>query len=430
MGFIIAGEFIMIKNIIVAIFIFSFASFGANKLALFRTITSGHLDLTFGKMGAVSANFPKHTLINIAGVAVDVNNKTVVGGTICEEPQKIYKFFVIRYLEDGSLDPSFGENGKMIMQFAESTKVMANDLKIDTENTVIAGHSFGEREGLIVAFFQGKSGKNGRMFIELPEVRNEKATTIAFPKFNKILLSGSATILEKEQFLLVQINGDGTLDNDFGTAGVTTTDFSDFGQNAYAKDMALDPQGNILVGGFCYGSNPSAGRSFAAAAYDSNGYPIMSFGINGHECLRMPGNDSYVSSVGIKADIFGNNNMYLIGKSGNSQFAAIRLAGNGNIDPSFGYNGLVLIAFPYFTPQGAEVMSIDPHGRVILGGVAQRAQNYYGVAITRISANGVIDAGWGGGNGYVIYDLPNTTNVDVQGLAIDAIYRLVFGIIL
>src|SRR4051812_7647157 len=77
------------------------------------TAADGDLDPSFGQDGKVLAGFPITGTDSIRAVAVQTDGKIVAVGSIHGH------FGVARYNPDGSLDRGFGEDGKIGIQFGD-----------------------------------------------------------------------------------------------------------------------------------------------------------------------------------------------------------------------------------------------------------------------------------------------------------------------
>ena len=92
---------------------------------------AGKLDNTFGNGGKVS------TLVGTVesdgkAVAVQSNGKILVAGTYWSTSRNRYDFSVARYNLDGSLDNSFGGNGKAWADFGSGNNAVASAIVIQS----------------------------------------------------------------------------------------------------------------------------------------------------------------------------------------------------------------------------------------------------------------------------------------------------------
>jgi uncharacterized delta-60 repeat protein len=122
---------------------------GKSRFALARLASDGSLDPTFGGDGKVMTDItPSYDVLN--GMALQPNGKIVLVGSVSAGSRN-GKIGVLRYRSDGSLDPAFGGDG---MVFADPTPTFDDGLAIGVE-------SDGQ---IIVAGGAGFDGPNERFY--------------------------------------------------------------------------------------------------------------------------------------------------------------------------------------------------------------------------------------------------------------------------
>lgn len=217
-------------------------SLGQN-FAMARINSNGTLDTTFGIGGKAQTTFI-NTLSDVNTVAIQPDDRIILGGWVYNSPYG-RDFALTRYNSNGSIDTSFGTNGKIIT----------------TVNN----------------FY------------------NDQITKLIVQNDGKIIAGGYVENLQK--FVLIRYTSIGALDTDFGINGIAISDeFS--GNNC---DIAQQVDGKIiLVGGF-------DGEVFTFLRYLNNGQLDTTFSSNGF--LAGVGLFGYASNVLIQPDnkivIFG-----------------------------------------------------------------------------------------------------------------------------
>ena len=83
-----------------------------------RYNTDGTIDESFGNNGTVFTDFGVFVLP--ASIAVQLDNKILVVGSTSQPAN----FLLVRYMPDGSLDNSFGNNGKTVTDFGKGDDVL------------------------------------------------------------------------------------------------------------------------------------------------------------------------------------------------------------------------------------------------------------------------------------------------------------------
>ncbi len=289
----------------------------------------GELDSTFGMGGIVITDFSggdDHAF----NLALQSDGKIVAaGGTTTG-------FALARYNSDGSLDTSFGSGGKVTTVFSSGATAVAlqSDGKI-----LAAGGSFAAGGSLLVRYNSdgsldtsfGSQGKVGQMGFWGFSV------SLVLQPDGKIVIAGQ--MLSSSDFALIRYNSDGSLDTSFGSAGIVTTDFSGDDDEVYA--LALQPDGKIVAVGRTTGRTTSAQSFFALARYNSDGSLDTTFGSGGKVTTSFFSNDfSFAETVAIQPDgkIVAGGGGFVI----ETQAELARYNSDGSLDQTFGAGGKLI----------------------------------------------------------------------------------------
>jgi uncharacterized delta-60 repeat protein len=227
----------------------------------------------------------------------------------------------------------------------------------------------------------------------------DEALAMVLQSDGKIILGGECYNSEWN-FALARYNSNGTLDATYGTAGKVMTDM--YGGVDEIYSMALQPDGKLIAAGLC----EFAGTiSIAIARYKTNGNLDSTFGVNG-KVNTLVGNDSRASAVEIQPDgkiiIAGCTNY-----GQNSDFIIARYKTNGNLDSTFGTNGIVVTSV-VAGEDFAQALALQTDGKIIGGGYAYNGTDD-DFALARYNSNGSLDNTFGTG-GKVITDIDNGYN--------------------
>jgi uncharacterized delta-60 repeat protein len=128
---------------------------GVQQFALARYNADGTLDISFGGSGRVS------TAVGISGnnatgVALQKDGKIVVAGYAVNNSGRGYDFACVRYNNDGSLDQSFGDYGKVTTAVGDGG---ANSLAVQDGKIIVAGSAYdGDNQEFAVVRYNA-SGK-------------------------------------------------------------------------------------------------------------------------------------------------------------------------------------------------------------------------------------------------------------------------------
>jgi uncharacterized delta-60 repeat protein len=213
-------------------------------------------------------------------------------------------FILARYLADGTRDASFGSGGYVTTTpgFPGGAMLGRALLRQPDGKLVIAGQLF-DTGGLVgfdnfaVARFHpdgtldSSFGGDGRVFSDFPSGSDDplvfsadNARAIVRQADGKLVVAGQAIGVPPPGFLgnagrfaLARYEEDGDPDPTFGSAGIVLTEFSGSGEGARA--LALQPDGKLVAAGEADG--PIEGRNFALARYKGDGTLDATFGACG-----------------------------------------------------------------------------------------------------------------------------------------------------
>ncbi len=107
-------------------------------LALVRYHLDGTPDSLFGSQGKVIEDFGGVSVIPHA-IAIDKYRRIVVAGEFIETETSNSVFIVARYLNDGTLDKSFGQNTGWVTTNISPNGASINAIGIDDDNSIICG---------------------------------------------------------------------------------------------------------------------------------------------------------------------------------------------------------------------------------------------------------------------------------------------------
>lgn len=259
------------------------AYFGRNsRFALARLTSDGSLDPTLGGDGTVVTDLtPSYDYAN--GMALQP--KIVVVGSVSAGPDN-GKIGVLRYRSDGSLDPGFGGDGIVL---ADPTPTYDDGLAIgveaDGQIVVAGGAGFdGPNERFVVLAYEPDGsldptfGGDGKVITDVTP-KPDVPFALAIQDDGKIVVAGGAALGEETdpKFVLVRYRRDGSLDTSFKGDGTVTTNFTPHDDGAYS--VAIDLDGRIVAAGLA--GNDGRAPRFALARYLADGTLDATFGGDG-----------------------------------------------------------------------------------------------------------------------------------------------------
>jgi uncharacterized delta-60 repeat protein len=327
----------------------------------------------------------------------DEGNATVLqaDGKILVAGMANSDFLVARFNPNGTLDSSFGTNGKTMLDFVGMGDTahaigLQPDGKILLAGEATTGYdsiSFGLARFNANGTLDSGFGTGGKVLVEFTDIFNRGKALVLQPD-GKILLAGTVSGFNgNSNFAVVRFNANGTLDSSFGTGGKKVIDFVGLYDSANA--VALQPDGKILIAGSAETAD-SFPSDFGVVRLNPNGTLDSSFGVGGLTWVNF-GNEDQAYALVIQSD----GKILLAGPertSGNSNFAMVRFNADGVLDSSFGTGGKV-IKDHFGNNDYALAMALQPDGKILLGG-EYRIINGQGssFALLRFNPNGTLDS--------------------------------------
>ncbi|GMU19496.1 MAG: hypothetical protein AMXMBFR12_06880 [Candidatus Babeliales bacterium] len=293
-------------------------------IVLAKYLSNGSLDTSFGNNGIVLSSFESGC--SCYAMNLEEDNKITLTGSILKNDDVWIP--LIRYNSDGTLDASFGINGLAVIEL-EDCAVGCSIIKQPDNKYVVAGSAEGQSFVARVdsnGMIDGTFGTNGATVIEVGNSSFLKGCD--FQSTGKIVVAGYS----EGQCLLARLNVDGKLDTSFGTSGIT---LNSFGAYNVLLDMAVDSSDRIMVVGL---SDDTA----ILSCYTAIGILDASFGNSGLASI-ICGYIGNANAIKIQTD----DKVLCAGFSDNNALIA-RVNNNGIFDVGFGANGLALDPTDYF----------------------------------------------------------------------------------
>lgn len=293
--------------------------------AVARYNPDGTLDSTFGGgTGKVTTGFGYEDFGR--SVAIQADGKIVVAG-YADSSSSAHNFGLVRYNPDGSVDPTFGGGtgeatadlgGNDLAEsvaFQADGKIVVSGMSTATNN---GSYGFGlarfNTDGSLDTTFGGGTGKVITDF----GPNFDPGNSVAVQADGRIVVAGSTG----DDFALARYNTDGSLDPTFG--GGTGTVTTNLGGTDHGCDMALQPDGKIVVSG-------GADNDFAVVRYNTDGSLDLTFGGGTGAVITDFGYDDQSFDVALQPD----GKIVAVGIGGGS-FEVARFNPDGSLDPSFG----------------------------------------------------------------------------------------------
>jgi uncharacterized delta-60 repeat protein len=416
------------KRIFTLLFVATYAMHGHAQ-------TCNPLDQSFGVAGKVTGIINNAYLYS-RNIIVQPDNKiiqlgtTVVSGT--------YRFTVLRYNANGTIDGGFGSNGTVVTAIGQSDEpehgALQNDGKI-----VLVGRTYNANWHSDVALVRYNAdgsldngfGVGGKVIRALGP-NNNSANAVAVQPDGKIIVAGSIegncftdcywNSFCSPAFGVARFNSNGSIDSTFGRNGIVTTNVGPV-DAGIASSIILQPDGKIVVAGrslYDYSCDYYGGwyysSAFAMVRYDPNGSRDSSFGKNGivYDSLSLLDASDVVMQPSGKIIVAGPD------RNGGS--VARQFNGDGSLDNGFGRQGKVLISYG-----SVNSLAVLPNGKIVMAGRIywERKENFQ---IIRLNNDGSFDSSFNA-SGRVMFHpgVPGSSDF-ATGIALQGEHLVVGGV--
>lgn len=399
------GEAIAVDGsgrVVVTGFTTTYGGYGA--MGLWRFNANGSPDTSFGDLnGSARSGFTFYNRAAGGGstdagaaVTIDGSGRILVAGYGYNASESHTDMVVWRYLNNGTLDASFGNGGIAVQRDAAGA---------------------------------------GR----------DSASTIAIDGSGRILVAGTSTNSAGNLDMVVwRLTDNGSLDMTFGgdyngsntPDGFVIVDGAAFaGSNDFANDIQLDASGRIVVAG----SSGLSDHDMVVWRFTANGQLDTSFGVDYDTSGTRDGFFKHNGATAANSHdtagslaIDGVGRIVLAGGSYNAtsgyDMVIWRLTTDGVLDTAFG-GGQGYITYDRADDSDiGRSVAIDSVGRILVAGYTTvMTTTHEDVTLWRYDTNGALDSGYGNG-GIAIYDTPPAWTSDsdrVHAMTLDGSGRAV-----
>jgi len=310
--------------------------------AVVRLLRDGSLDPSFGDDGVVTTNFPTGPAV-VTDLALGARGRIVAAGF------SEAWVAIARYRPDGSLDPTFGRDGIVLARYRNSP-TGAEGLALEPDGGVIVVGTAADRRWVVARFSAAgrpvrRFGAGGWATVNFGS-GEEGARDVALTTNGRIVVAGAGA----QHLALARFRPDGTLDPQFGGGDGTVVAGGPVRSTASA--LALLPGGGLFTAGH-------AGSTFQVRRFLPSGRPDRAYGTGG------TASGPAIQGLAFDVAAEGGGAAIVVG-SQYEDFTVARYLRDGSLDPSFGDHGVVHTRFPNYGP--AESAALMPNGRVVVVG--------------------------------------------------------------
>jgi uncharacterized delta-60 repeat protein len=358
----------------------------------------GDLDPTFGKGGRVIVDIENDN-DSPAGMHLQPDGKIIVGRSNTANTDD---FSVLRFNPDGSPDTSFDTDGRSSLDIPGikgTTQVLLRQLDgkiVAAGETLASVTQATPRLGLVRYLENGSPDPtfgNGGVAIQSDDVRYEWLTSIALQPDGRLLVAGNLRRTARREIAVARFEPDGSLDRSFGEDGYA---FGNGNTWEYGGQLSLQSDGTFLVFASVESVMPEGWYDWSPAImrFYADGSPDTAFGDNGRALIL---SEALFSAVVTQSD----GRMLLAAANdpcgwGLDYCGAVltRVHPDGRRDDTFGIDGVKQVSLGG-TFGGA--MLIDPTGNIVVDCGQSTNDVFDGIidsldyVVTRLDSSGEID---------------------------------------
>lgn len=332
----------------------------------------GDVDISFNAGALAHPTDPP----SIRAIAVQPDGKILIGG-IFTSVNGTTRIFIARLNSDSSQDASF--NAPLQTIGNNSGQVLA--IVMQPDGKILVGGSFFVNGNFTIMVRLNADGSLDNNFSV--GVSNNSVSAIVIQPNGKIIIGGNFGLVNNTACPnLARLNANGSLDTALGTiAGISSN----------VDSIALQPDGKIIIGGgFTITGSPRA----RLTRLNSDGTQDASFNVGN-------GANADVYAITIQPD-----NKILVGGfftniSGADRNAIARLNADGSVDSAF--------APALFAGSGIYSMLLQSNGRILIAGTFGVVNSAVRVRLARLNADGSLDSfyptGTPGGANNTVYTI-------------------------
>lgn len=292
----------------------------------------------------------------------------------------------------GDVDANFGIGGYVTSDFDPAVgEIIQNTITLSNDKIALVGYTNALNQDILIARLNADGsvdstfGTNGKVIIDASLGANDEGFGIAETNDGKLLVSGITVGQASWDAFVMRLNEDGSTDFGFGNSGTT---LFNAGSNliALANEIYVNPDNSFYVGASV--QTASNGMDFALFKFTQGGVINQSFGSNGSFTYDNNGDDEQLNAMYVNA----NGNVLLAGNSFDGSVYRgfiVRTSSFGTLDSNFDGDGKLVydsLAGDYFINDIIETS----YGKIVAVGSQGTGNNLDGF-ILQLNINGSYD---------------------------------------
>jgi uncharacterized delta-60 repeat protein len=219
--------------------------------AVLRYLPNGTLDSSFGGTGKVTTSIA-NGFDQGSALVIQPDGKIVVAGS--GQVASNTNFALVRYNTDGSLDPTFGTFGRVSTDFGSAAPSYAHGVALQPDGKIVAAGVIlvgGAGYVAVTRYLPSGTldmsfGTNGKVVAQLGLTYDDANAVTVLPN-GKIVVAGVSWQGNFSRDAVVRLNPDGSFDSSYGVGGKVIVSFDDAGD--FARAVTVDQIGRVLLAG-------------------------------------------------------------------------------------------------------------------------------------------------------------------------------------
>ncbi len=345
-----------------------------------NTPASGSLDKSFGDNGKVITGGSNRE--DITDIISNSDGSLLITGRVDNTP---WNGFLSKLDESGDYVNSFATNGTFINPTTNENRNLAM-AKDSSGYIYIVGYiNVANKEGFVAKFKPNGTPDttfaNGGVKIIKSSGKDITINAIAIDSNGKLVIGGSFD----NDAIVARLKSDGNVDMGFGLSPGTI-----FGgtHSDIINDIAIEDNGDIIA----IGSTELTATTLEimVAKLNSSGGFVNSFGTSG--VMIIP--DSAHSNEGTSVALDSNGDIFVTGSSALSMILAKVKQSDGSLDTSFASSGIAKYSDSAFS-FGSD-LTTDANDNILVTGLVGQNLSSYKMAVWRYDATGNLDTSFNG----------------------------------
>ena len=326
-----------------------------------------------------------------------------------------------KYKANGTLETSFNASGANFIRYATDGETLA--VAVQSDGKILAAGSYVEASsntGIAIARFEADGspdlsfGSYGYARYDLTARREHLDQLYVYPD-GKILAGGSINDAASfDDYLVVRMNSDGSLDQSFGTNGFVKKHIGAYGKRNDLRGITVDSQGRILIAGDA-NYNGGSYQNATVIRLLSNGNIDTDFAASGVFSINLSAVNDYFQDVVVAQD----GSIYAAGHGTiNVGGAVVKINDAGELVTEFGTNGVFNTDWKEGYISRAFEIELQPDGKLLVGcqHEPKDGTKIYNTYVYRLSTSGTPDDTFGE-NGLIEFHF--SSQRDLYGLSMD-----------